>query len=126
MILRIVWTSSWSSSPTWDSSFSSTLFTCQQRGTWLVAVSLRGWESTQTACSTRHYSVVSRRVFSPRSCVVAATTQVRLLEWSIRLIAPLTYLTGVCVGARYAKDVTEQSKDYTESLTLWQRIFLIG
>ena len=28
--------------------------------------------------------------------------------------------------ARYAKDVTEQSKDYTESLTLWRRIFLIG
>ena len=32
----------------------------------LVAVSLRRWESTQTACSTGHYSVVSRRVFSPR------------------------------------------------------------
>ena len=28
--------------------------------------------------------------------------------------------------ARYAKDVTELSKDYTESLTLWRRIFLIG
>ena len=29
---------------------------------------------------------------------MAATTQVRLLEWSIRLTAPLTFLTGVCVG----------------------------
>ena len=28
--------------------------------------------------------------------------------------------------ARYAKDVTEQTKDYTESLTLSRRIFLIG
>ena len=28
--------------------------------------------------------------------------------------------------ARYAKDVTEQTKDYTESLALWRRIFLIG
>ena len=28
--------------------------------------------------------------------------------------------------ARYAKDVTEQTKDYTESLTLSRRIFLFG
>ena len=28
--------------------------------------------------------------------------------------------------ARYAKDVTEQTKDYTESLTLSRRLFLIG
>ena len=48
----------------------------------------------------RTLQFVSRGVFNIVSWlerrVVAATTQVRLLEWSIRLTAPLTFLTGVC------------------------------